>query len=98
MSDVRRIVRRECSVWQPFSRVPTKPPRSPRRKPGDSGWHDFPFAIRCGFEPGRHVTSCGMDDGVVFVPGVPGFPPGASCGTVPKKLPASARGHGVQRG
>ena len=52
--------------------------RSPRRKPGDSGWHAFPGAVRRGFEPGNCVPSSGRDGGVVFVPGVPGFPPGAS--------------------
>ena len=52
--------------------------RSPRRKPGDSGWHAFPGAMRSGFEPENCVPSSGMDGGVVFVTGVPGFPPGAS--------------------
>jgi len=53
-------------------------PKSPRRKPGDSGVHPFPGAMRCGFEPGNHEPSCGMDGGMVVVPGVPGLPPGAS--------------------
>ena len=52
--------------------------KSPRRKPGDSGSHPFPLAMRSGFEPGNCVPSSGMDGGVVFVPGFPGFPPGAS--------------------
>jgi len=53
--------------------------KSPRREPGDTGWHAFPSAMRCGFEPGNCVSSSGMDGGVVFTPGVPGFPPGAFC-------------------
>jgi len=53
-------------------------PQSPGREPGDSGWHPFPGAMRCGFEAGNRVQSCRMDGGVVFVPGVPGLPPGAS--------------------
>jgi len=57
---------------------PGAPTKSPRRKPGDSGWHAFPFTMRRGFAPVNRVPSCGMDGGVVFVPGVPGFPPGAS--------------------
>ena len=52
--------------------------KSPRRKPGDTGWQAFPFAMWCGFVPGHCVPSSGMDGGVVFTPGVPGFPPGAS--------------------
>ena len=52
--------------------------KSPRREPGDSGWHAFSGAMRCGVEPGNHVPSCGMEGGVAFVPGVPGLPPGAS--------------------
>ena len=51
--------------------------RSPRWKPGDSGWWAFPGAMRCGCEPGNCVPSSGMDGGMVFIPGVPGFPPGA---------------------
>ena len=53
--------------------------KSPRREPGDSGSHTFPGAMRCGFEPGNCVPSSGMDGGLVFTPGVPGFPPGAVC-------------------
>jgi len=49
-----------------------------RRQPGDSGSHAFPGAMRCEFEPGNYVPSSGMHGGVVFMPGVPGFPPGAS--------------------
>ena len=64
--------------------VPTRPSgpddhtKSPRRKPGDSGSRTSSVAMRCGFEPGKRVPSCGMDGGMVFGPGVPGFPPGAS--------------------
>jgi hypothetical protein len=64
--------------------------RSPRRKPGDTGWQAFPCAMRCGFEPGHCVPSSGVDGGVVFMPGVPGFPPGASWGAVtrsPRRKP-----------
>jgi len=66
--------------------VPTK---SPRREPGDSGSHRFPCAMRCGFAPGYHAPSSGMDTEVVFTPGVPGLPPGASWTTraVPTKSP-----------
>ena len=51
---------------------------SPRRKPGDSGSHAFPGAMRCGLEPGNCGPSSGMDGGMVFMLEVPGFPPGAS--------------------
>jgi len=36
--------------------------------------------MRCGFEPGKRIPACGMDGDVVFRPGVPGLPPGASWG------------------
>ena len=52
--------------------------KSPRRKPGDSGSHPFPGAMRSRFKPGNHVPSCGMDECMVSRPGVPGLPPGAS--------------------
>ena len=40
----------------------------------------MPSRVPCdvGFEPGNCVPSSGMDGGVVFMSGVPGFPPGAS--------------------
>jgi hypothetical protein len=57
---------------------PGAPTRSPGWKPGDTGSHAFPGAMRCGFASGNHVQSCGMDGGLVVVPGVPGLPPGAS--------------------
>jgi len=43
---------------------------------GEHGMHAG--AMRCGLEAGNCVPSSDMDGGVVFVPGVPGFPPGAS--------------------
>src|SRR5579875_453481 len=52
--------------------------KSPRRKPGDSGSHAFPGAMRCGFEPETCLPSCGMDAGVGYTPGVPGLRRGAS--------------------
>ena len=45
---------------------------------GTPGMHAFPGAMRYGFEPGKRPPPSGMDGGVVFIPGVPGFPPGAS--------------------
>ena len=54
-------------------------PTSPQRKLGDSGRHTFPAAVQYGFEPEPCLASCGIDGGLVFVPGVPGFPPGAFC-------------------
>jgi len=68
--------------------------KSPRQEPGDSGSHAFPGAMRCGFEPGNCVRSSGMDCGVVFIPGVPGFPPGAFLERVslPQKAPGRSRG------
>jgi hypothetical protein len=68
--------------------------KSPRREPGDSGSHAFPGAMRCGFEPGNCVPSSSMDGGVVFTPGVPGFPPGAfwNARRFHKKPPAGAGG------
>jgi hypothetical protein len=57
---------------------PSAHTKSPRRKPGDTGSHTFPGTMRCGFESENWVPSFGMDGGVVFLPGVPGLPPGAS--------------------
>jgi len=64
------------------------PPKSPRRKPGNAGLHAVAGAMRWRFMRWRfvrwrfvrwnHVRSCGMDGGLVVMPGVPGFPPGAS--------------------
>jgi len=65
----------------------TRPTKSPRRKPGDSGSPASPVTMRRGFAPGTHVPSCGMEDRVVFMPGVPGLPPGASWATRPTKSP-----------
>jgi len=41
-------------------------PKSPRRKPGDSGWRGFPVAMREGAEPPRRMRPNGMGvrDGV----------------------------------
>jgi len=81
--------------------VPTRPSRpgahtkSPRRKPGDSGWHAFPGAMRYETEPGNGMPSSGMDGELVFVPGVPGLPPGASRTTRAidtQKAPGGSRG------
>jgi len=70
-----------------------RPTKSPRQEPGDSGSRAFPCAMRSGFEPGNHVPSCSMDRGEVFIPGVPGFPPGASCrATLTQKAPGGSRG------
>ena len=73
-------------AWRASARMQTTRPsgpgastKSPRREPGDTGWHAFPGAMRCGFEPVNCVPSSGMDGGMVFTPGAPGFPPGASC-------------------
>jgi len=55
--------------------------KSPRREPGDSGSNAIPRAMRCRFAPGTHTQSSGMDGGVVFTPGVPGLPSGASWAT-----------------
>ncbi len=40
----------------------------------------MPSRVPCdvGLNPGNCLSSSGMDGGVVFMPGVPGFPPGAS--------------------
>jgi hypothetical protein len=72
--------------------------KSPRREPGDSGSNAIPRAMRCGFEPGHCVPSSGMDGGVVFTPGVPGLPPGASWNArrFHKKPPAGAGGLRVE--
>jgi len=52
--------------------------RGARRSETAATGPTFPGAMRCGCEPARRVSSRGMEDGMVFVPGVPGFPPGAS--------------------
>jgi len=44
------------------------------------------------FRGGTHAPSCGMAGGLVFMPGVPGFPPGAFWRAVHKKPPAEAGG------
>jgi len=54
------------------------PTKSPRRKPGDSASHACPGAMLCRSEPPHHTPPCGMEGGMVFRPGVPGLPPGAS--------------------
>jgi len=70
-----------------------RPTKSPRREPGDSGSHACPPAMRNGFEPRECVQSDSMDGGEVFMPGVPGFPPGASCRAPhPQKAPGGSRG------
>ena len=66
------------SLVSPGPSGPGAHTKSPRRKPGDSGLRAFPRAMRCGCDPGKREQTCGMDDGMVFVPGVPGLPPGAS--------------------
>jgi len=76
----RRAAVRLAGLRPMVSTRPSRPgahTKSPRRKPGDSGLHAFLRAMRCGLEPGNQVPSCNMDGGVVFVPGVPGLPPGA---------------------
>ena len=55
--------------------------------------------MRHGSEPKHHLPSCGMENVMVFMPGVPGFPPGASWSTRErhKKPPAEAGGLRVTR-
>jgi len=74
-----------CAPKPSFARLEAYATKSPRRKPGDSGLHAFPVAMLRGLEPAKHLPSCGMDGGMVFGPGVPGLPPGASW-TAPRKL------------
>jgi hypothetical protein len=67
---------------EPLSPAPPGSPaanvaKSPRRKPGDSGWYSFPVAMRRELEPRNHVEPSSIEDGMVYVPGVPGLPPGA---------------------
>ena len=77
--------------------------KSPRRKPRDSGSHLFPLAMRCGFEPVHHLKSSSMDHGAAFVPGVPGFPPGAfwvarvTHSKSPRRKPGDSGSHAIPR-
>jgi hypothetical protein len=71
--------------------VPTK---SPRRKPGDSGSHAFPGAMRCGFAPGITCRHPAWTAVWFSHPVSPGFHPGllgprAPC---PQKAPGGSRG------
>jgi len=53
----------------------------PLKPPGGAGGLWVACLPGCHAVPvrtGKQLPSCGMDGGVVFVPGVPGFPPGAS--------------------
>ena len=54
---------------------PQKAPGGSRGTPGR-----MPSQVPCavGLNPRNCVSSSGVDGGVVFIPGVPGFPPGAS--------------------
>jgi hypothetical protein len=52
--------------------------KAPRRKPGGAGLHAVAGAMRWRFVRWNHVRSCGMDGGLVVMPGVPGFPTGAA--------------------
>jgi hypothetical protein len=54
------------------------PTKSPRREPGDTGSNGDPACHACGRCAAVARGVCGMDGGMVFMPGVPGFPPGAS--------------------
>ena len=50
--------------------------RRPQRKPGDSAWQRKPFSMEGNVAASGRMS---MARGMVFTPGVPGLPPGASC-------------------
>ena len=64
--------------------------RSPRRKPGDSAWRRRPFSIQGNVAASGRMS---MASGMMFTPGVPGLPPGASwcCAWHPATQPNGSR-------
>ncbi len=71
--------------------LPQKAPGGSRGTPGRT-----PSSVPCdtGSNQGNGVPSSGMDGGIVFSPGVPGLPPGASTFStpLPQKAPGGSRG------